>query len=84
MWRDPASLGTKGYCCAYPDGKGGAPSCCPGASTWHTEKCCVISCMSSKLKKVLKQDLSVRQMIGVSYFENSAPFHHLMFDSHSK
>lgn len=28
-------------------GKGGAPSCCPGASTCTTAKCCVISCMSS-------------------------------------
>lgn len=24
---------------SYPDGKGGAPSCWPGASTWHTAKC---------------------------------------------
>lgn len=53
--------GSKEYYYTYPEGKGGAPSCCPGASTWHTAKCCVISCMSSKLKKVLKQDLSVGQ-----------------------
>lgn len=43
---------------SYPDGNGGAPSCWPGASTWHTAKCWVISCMSSKLKNALKQDLS--------------------------
>lgn len=45
----------------YPVGKEGAPSCWPGASTWQTAKCWVISCISSKLKKVLKQDLSMRQ-----------------------
>lgn len=31
----------------HPLGKGGAPSCWPGASTWTTAKCWVISCMSS-------------------------------------
>lgn len=24
---------------SYPEGNGGAPSCWPGASTWHTAKC---------------------------------------------
>lgn len=45
----------------YPVGNGGAFSCWPGASTWTTAKCCVISCMSSKLKSVLKHDLSVKR-----------------------
>lgn len=31
----------------YPCGNCEAPACCPGASTWHTTKCLVISCMSS-------------------------------------
>lgn len=42
----------------YPCGSCDAPICCPGASTWQTTKCLVISCMSSLLKKVLKQSLS--------------------------
>lgn len=42
----------------YPCGNCDAPICCPGASTWQTTKCLVISCMSSLLKKVLKQSLS--------------------------
>ena len=32
---------------AHPVEKVLAPSCCPGASTWHTAKCCMISCISS-------------------------------------
>lgn len=44
----------------YPWGNCDAPTCCPGASTWHTTKCLVISCMSSKLKKVLKHSLSAK------------------------
>lgn len=46
---------------SYPVGKGGADSCWPGASTWTTAKCWVISCMSSKLNSVLKHDLSASQ-----------------------
>lgn len=36
-----------GMCVCYPLGNTGAFSCCPGASTCRTEKCCVTSCMSS-------------------------------------
>lgn len=42
----------------YPWGNWDAPICCPGASTWQTTKCLVISCMSSLLKKLLKHSLS--------------------------
>lgn len=42
----------------YPCGNCDAPICCPGASTWQTTKCLVISCMSSLLKKELKHNLS--------------------------
>lgn len=45
----------------YPCGNCDAPICCPGASTWQTTKCLVISCISSLLKKVLKHSLSVGQ-----------------------
>lgn len=45
----------------HPVGKGGAASCWPGASTCTTAKCWVISIMSSKLNRVLKQDLSENQ-----------------------
>lgn len=44
--------------CFYPCGICEAPICCPGASTWQTTKCLVISCMSSLLKRVLKHSLS--------------------------
>lgn len=51
-------------CVLYPCGNCGAPICCPGASTWHTTKCLVISCMSSLLKKLLKHSLSAAQQQG--------------------
>lgn len=57
----------------YPVGKEGAPSCWPGASTWQTAKCWVISCMSSKLKNALKQDLSARGKIWISYSLSISP-----------
>lgn len=44
--------------CFYPCGICEAPICCPGASTWQTTKCLVISCMSSLLKRELKHSLS--------------------------
>lgn len=57
----------------YPVGKEGAPSCWPGASTWQTAKCWVISCISSKLKNALKQDLSARIKILVSHRLSLSP-----------
>ncbi len=57
LWRHLTSFGSL----SYPVGKGGADSCWPGASTWTTAKCWVISCMSSKLNSVLKHDLSASQ-----------------------
>lgn len=47
----------------YPCGSCGAPACCPGASTWQTTKCLVISCMSSLLKNVLKHSLSAAEEV---------------------
>lgn len=46
---------------AHPVEKVFAPSCCPGASTWHTAKCCMISAMSSWSKSVFQQVLSRKQ-----------------------
>lgn len=46
---------------AHPVEKVFAPSCCPGASTWHTAKCCMISAMSSWSKSVFQQVLSGKQ-----------------------
>ena len=78
-------LFSRGSCLwPYPVGKDGAPSCWPGASTWQTAKCWVISCMSSKLKNALKQDLSVKSKTHISHklfisphfsFIQSIPYH---------
>ena len=35
----------------HPCGNGKAPSCCPGAHIWYTQKCFNMACISGKLKK---------------------------------
>lgn len=47
--------------CTDAAGRVLAASCCPGASTWHTVKWLVISCMSTWLNRVSKHVLSVKR-----------------------
>lgn len=64
------NINKKGWYESYSGRKWRAPSSCPGALTWYTQKCRRIGCMSVKLKNPWKHVMSKECQVKAFWLSN--------------